>query len=422
MGPVRTTHGDVRPPTIPRMRRADAERARAGRAARPGASRRALSSGPDALLERLRPAGNAALSALLTVQRQDDEPAPLLTPAQIAIARRFYTGQPGLYTPAIVAQLRTALGLDGAGGVDDALVLAVATWQSTDGAGDPSLTVDGMAGPRTLPRIFRHGLNEAGEGERFGREVQKGVVDEWATLATAEARRDTLVGLVGDRLAAASVPAVTPAFDPDPTNAGSFNFPTWAMRVGREELEKPSLTQEEAAELADTVYHEARHTEQWFRMAQLRALHGLSARGIAAELGIPANIAQLAKDAPLAKGSMQAVIAQGWWDSVYGAGSAGRDAVLTELDRAGTALTKARERFDKDPTPANQKALDAATARNARAFARYRNLPEENDAWATGPAAAAGVTTGSPEPATPPPAGGPAHDVAPDDDLPGAGP
>ena len=72
------------------------------------------------------------------------------------------------------------------------LVLAVAEWQSTEGAGSPALAIDGKAGPRTPPRIFRGGLNVDGEGEAFGGEVQTDVIDEWATLATAEARCNRL--------------------------------------------------------------------------------------------------------------------------------------------------------------------------------------------------------------------------------------
>ncbi len=407
--------------------------------------------GSTVWIEHLRPAGNRAITSIImrTVQRQDDEaPAeaeavPLLDEAQVAGARRYYTAQPWLYTPAIITQLREALGLDGEGGVDDALVLAVAEWQSTEGAGDPALAIDGKAGPRTLPRIFRSGLNVEGEGEAFGGDVQAEVIDEWATLATAEARRDRLVELVNERLTAAGVPEVTPAFDPNANNAGSFDFPTWRMLIGRGRLGADSISAADAKDTADTVYHEARHTEQWFRMAQLRAAQGLGAAAITTELGIPARIATEARAAPLERGSMEAVIAQGWWDSVYGSGAAHREATLTEIDRAATARTQAQTRFDANPTAANQATLDRASVRFDRAFAAYRNLPEENDAWATGPAAAAGITSGSPEaepepeaapdaeglggeagaPAgSPPPAGGPAHGTFPEANLPAGSP
>lgn len=401
--------------------------------------------GSTGWIEHLRPAGNRAITSLLraAVQRQDEEapaeaPAeaiPLLDEVQIADARRYYTSQPWLYTPAIITQLRTALGLDPDGGVDDVLVVAVAEWQSTEGTGSPALLIDGKAGPRTLPRIFRAGLNVVGEGEAFGGDVQTEVIDEWATLATAEARRDRLVELVNQRLASAGVPPVTPAFDANANNAGSFSFATWVMRIGRARLEGDSISEEDARNIAATVYHEARHTEQWFRMAQLRASQGLGVAALATELGIEARIARLARAEPLVRGSMDAVIAQGWWDSVYGSGSAHREAVLTEVDRASTERRAAQTAFDTNGTAANQTRLDRANERFATAFAAYQNLPEENDAWATEPAAAAGITGGSPEPepepvgegvegeggdpaGTPPPAEGPAHGTLPEAALP----
>jgi len=407
------------------------------------AARAPLGAPIESLLGRFQPAGNRAIATLLgpAVQRQDEgeagadagdaAPAPVLDAAQIADARRFYTSQPSLYTPAIVTQIRTTLELAPDGGIDDDLVLAVANWQTENGTDDPALKVDGKAGPRTLPRMFRSGLNVEGEAEAFGGEVQAGVIDQWATFDSADARRDALVGLINARLAGIGVPEVTPAWDANENNAGSFNFPTWAMRIGKKRLGGDSISLADAKDIADTVYHEARHTEQWFRMAQLRAAQGLSAAGIATELGIEARIAALAKAAPLVRGSMEAVIAQGWWDSVYGAGSAHRDATLTEIDRASTARRQAQKRFDDNPTPANQAALDRAKARFDRAFAAYQNLPEENDAWATGAAVQPGVTSGSPEPApaedegegadaagTPPTTDGPAHDVLPDENLP----
>ncbi len=365
------------------------------------------------------------------MQRQDAEAATALATAppalasgpldadQVADAMRFYTAQPRRYTPAIVQELRTSLGLDAGGGVDPALVQAVATWQQTEGGNDPALVVDGKAGPRTLPRIFRHGLNEPGEGQAFGEAMQAGAIAEWATLATPEARLHRLVELVNEPLAAHGVPAVSEAFDPDPVNSGSFDFPTWRMLIGRTPLAAAQLDTAAAKDLADTLYHEARHAEQWYRMAQLRAGQGLSAAGIAAELGIPARIARQARTEPLDPRSMQGLIAQGWWDSVYGAGAEQRNLTLTEVEQAALALRRARGRFAANPTTANQASLDRAQARFDRAHDAYRNLPEENDAWATGPEAAAGVTAGTP---APPPAVQSGPDTGPGEGGPAAGP
>ena len=67
-------------------------------------------TGATMLVDRLRPAGNAAITSLIrgSVQRQGVDPAPpLLTPAKVADARQYYTSQPTQYPPAIITQHRT---------------------------------------------------------------------------------------------------------------------------------------------------------------------------------------------------------------------------------------------------------------------------------------------------------------------------
>jgi hypothetical protein len=359
----------------------------------------------------LRPAGNQAIAAALQpavalngtrqaalqpLLRQAAPPsADLLDAKQITHARQFYTAQPGLYSKKIIAQLREALGLDPAGGVDDDLVLGVAKFQSEQGTDKPGLKVDGMAGPRTLPRIFRAGLNVKATGKAFGKQAQKEVIDAWQTLPTPEARRDKLVELLNTRLAANQVPPVTPAFDKNPVDQGSLDPEFWQMQIGKQLVASAALSQKQAQNLVETVWHEGRHAEQWFRMAQFRAAQGLSARGISAELNLEATVAGKAKNQPLALGSMEAVIAQGWWESVAGSGSAHREAVLTEVDCAAALKKIVQEKAKANPTPANLAALERAKQRFDKAFAAYQDLPEENDAFATEHAAGEGVSSGT---------------------------
>lgn len=380
------------------------------------ATPRAAASIP-AWLATIAPAGNRAITAAIRqvqhvqqVQRQEapaadadapaaDAPAeaPLLDAAGIADARRWYTSQPWLYTRPIIVQIRTSLGLGPDGGPDAAMVLAVARFQSTDGAvDDPSLVVDGKAGPRTLPRIFRSGLNVAGQAEAFGAEVQGQVVDAWATFPSARARLDKLVDLVNQRLDGAGVPRVAAIFDTGSAGGGHFDDTLWAMAVSQRRLEADTIDITQAQMITEMVYHEARHAQQSWQIARLRAAQGLSAAGITAETGIRADIATQAKAAPLVRGSMDALIAQGWWDSIYGDGAAHRVQVLTELDCAGRAARRAKATMEADPSPANTAAFATAKARFERAHAAYQELPEENDAWATGGRARTGITAGSP--------------------------
>lgn len=111
---------------------------------------------------------------------------------------------------------------------------------------------------------------------------QEGVVDGWAKLATSKDRLAALVALVNKKLVAAGVPPREGRLRHEPGEPRQLDFTTWTMLVGQGPLGRESLSEAEAKDLADTVYHEARHTEQWFNMAQLRAGQGLSAKALGA--------------------------------------------------------------------------------------------------------------------------------------------
>jgi len=378
-------------------------RSRATVSPTPAAPQREAVRPEHPLLALQRLAGNAAVALL--VQRQDHPPddAPLDS-AAAARAVSFYRQQPWLYTAEVVRGLRTRLSLDPDGGIHADLAQAVARFQRDEGSNDPALHVDGMAGPRTTPRLFPSGLSAPGEGSRFGGDAQAGVFDRWDQLGSAQARADALIAAVNQRLTAAGVPELTARlYDGEsPNEQGSFDFPTWTMQLNRLLLDQSGLERDDAADLANTVYHEARHAEQWFAMARLRAGQGRGAGVIAAELGIPPRIATAARAAPIRPGSMEAVSASGWYESVYGSRSAHRESVLTRLDAADWALTEARCRCERQPSQANDDRRDRAQERLDRLHDQYRDLPEENDAWATGPMAEPGVTSGTPHPAAVP--------------------
>jgi hypothetical protein len=108
--------------------------------------------------------------------------------------------------------------------------------------------------------------------------------------------------------------------------------------------------------MANFVIHESRHAEQWFNMAQLRAGQGRTAAQIATQLGIPQRIATAAAAAPIAANSAKAIVVSGWYESVYGGGSAHRNTTVTDVVA--------------NNTPAN--------------YAAYAALPEESDAFQVG--------------------------------------
>ena len=333
-------------------------------------------------------AGNQAVQRFLatrpgssSVQRVgEDAEANPLSRSQAAAAVSFYRSQPRRYTPAIISLIQDAVGTTPSGTISNEDVQAVARWQTKlNESEDPSLKVDGMAGPRTLPTLFRSGLADQGAIDNYSKKAHD-LLDKWAELGTAEARINKLVELVNKELTIANVPNCDPKIDDAEGNLGQFEFETWALDIGKPAFEKDDPTPAEKADMADTIYHESRHAEQWYRMAQFQASQGKSAQQIADDMSIPKKIADKAFADPLKKGSMDALIAEGWNESVYGSRASFRNKVLKELAAAGKALEKAQAEFDKNPTPANQKKLDAANARDDKARADYFNLPEENDA------------------------------------------
>ena len=116
-----------------------------------------------------RRAGNRAVQAALLQRQVADEPAGPLNATQVAAAIRFHTRQTERYTPEIMREIQARVGVEQTGVADAATVQAIATFQQTEGTEHPELKVDGMAGPRTLPRMFPTGLKAPGEGQKFGR-------------------------------------------------------------------------------------------------------------------------------------------------------------------------------------------------------------------------------------------------------------
>jgi hypothetical protein len=299
---------------------------------------------PATLVQLQHTLGNRAVTRMLgqSIQREDVD---LLSPGQAIKAMSYYKMRESQYTVTIISQLQAALGLPETGIVDEAMVQAAARWQ----AAHPPLKVDGMIGPRTLPALIPGGLAEQAAIETYAAGARGVIEGEWSGKSKEE-RATALMAKVNERLAAANVPVVGQTIQDLGGDAGQFDFTVWNILLDDSVLSKETLTDAEAADMADTVYHEARHAEQWYRMAQMRAGQGRTAAQIATEMGIPARIAAAATGSPLAKGSMDALIADGWYQSVYGSGSAHRERVL-------------------GPTGTH---------------AEYMNLPEESDAWRVG--------------------------------------
>jgi hypothetical protein len=245
----------------------------------------------------------------------------------------------------------------------------------------------------------------------------------------------------------------TPVYSTSGT-AGAFDRVTWTIEMNTDQFSSRvvnkvgDLNREEVGELVDTIYHEARHSEQAFKVAQMKAAEGKKATDIEKELSIPAQIAASAFTRPL-KGTEET---KGWeaftggrYEKYYGEVSKLRDEInelravfdsgskRQKITRIATRLNKIEQHindyFDDEQKKIeklkNQETVDKSVLKNIKAiklafnnfkaeynnqkgdpakydiakleglalalhearYTAYRDAEDEKDAWAVGGAA-----------------------------------
>lgn len=225
---------------------------------------------------------------------------------------------------------------------------------------------------------------------------------DWPKLDVA-GRADRLVSAANGQLEAIEVPAVAHEVA-KLSVAGQFDSERWLMQIGEKKpFSSADLDDTAASSLGATVYHEARHAEQAFRVARHLAGSGRGAAEIAAQLGIPVEIAASAAERPLSA-SGESDPAADWYAAESDAGRQLADATYTELDqwralsRSRWAALEAAQRNYQGLT--EQQGVDAAMLQSAEADwrsaydewkavsdayrairKRYQALPREQDAW-----------------------------------------
>jgi hypothetical protein len=155
---------------------------------------------------------------------------------------------------------------------------------------------------------------------------------------------------VNEELAAVGCPAVNVTVGAGMLSAAAeFEEQGWAMALNPEEFSHREgverigdLTDDEAGIIAMTVYHEARHAEQHFRVARLLAAE----HGDLGQLDVPEEVAQAAADAPLAGSRAERAEAADWRSNLIGADSTYREAVTWWLGEARKAAHLAHDGLD----------------------------------------------------------------------------
>lgn len=338
------------------------------------------------ILQMQRFVGNQAVLRL--IQRQDEtdadpNPTPPLNEAQVGSALVWYSGQPARYTPAIIQQIRGRVGRSAATGpltADD--VQAIARWQIDNALAER----DGKAGTTTLATMFPAGLASDDAIETYASQAH-GLEREWQFL-DASARQQRLEQLINDRLPP-GVSHIPMEIRPGQQPEGVMDYHNWRMLIAQHVVENANggspttggIPQIDFGSLVNILYHEARHAEQTFMMARMLAGRGQSASYIEHHLEIPEDIATAATQNPLPVGSVEAVIAQGWYDSSYGSGADETDQTYTQVLHALADRNHAAGEAHAHPDEETLGALAGAWRRFRRAVGPYRSLPEEADAF-----------------------------------------
>jgi len=196
------------------------------------------------------------------------------------------------------------------------------------------------------------GIQDPGNIEQYVRET-------WGdanSCMSPDARAEKVVAHVNEQLQGVGVPLVSWRFDASQGTGAAFEFWTWQMALGDSPYSMDvadNASPDQQAWQVSAVYHEARHAEQWFRMARERIGLGATIEQIVHVTSMPDWVVQWAAQSPITQCDASQYEAEEWYQSVYGAGATHRDQTLSNVQGH---------------------------------YQDYRQLPEEADAWRTGDA------------------------------------
>lgn len=189
--------------------------------------------------------------------------------------------------------------------------------------------------------------------------IEQYVRDTWGDANSCMSPNDRAQAVVDDvnrQLANEGIPQVGWRFNSAHGTGAVFSFNDWHMELGETPYSMDiadNATPEQQAWQVSSVYHEARHAEQWYRMARERIGLGATPEQVVQVMQIPDWVALAAAADPITQCDASQYEAEQWYHSVYGDGAGHRNDTLNDV----------QNNYDE-----------------------YRNLPEESDAWRTGDA------------------------------------
>ena len=244
------------------------------------------------------------------------------------------------------------------------------------------------------------GLGKISSLEGFATAI-KDIQKDWGKWS-ADERVNKIGAATNARLTAAAVPPFRSVVKATTEWKGFFQHALWRFSISDALVTGATLNNTDAADLANTALHEARHAEQHFLSARYSAgpPDNKSAAAIAAEQDIPDAIAKEAVKAKfdartdatvaaLGKQMYKAMITEGALNQAISDDDYtkemkdARDEAIKSLAAMKASVTDATI---ADAT-AKRDTLKAAIAEVERRYTLYRNIPYEADAHEVGDAA-----------------------------------
>jgi hypothetical protein len=271
----------------------------------------------------------------------------------------------------------------------------------------------GQALGRSVLAVQRASLTDSGIQKDFEGGL-RAVFQNWAKLKRTE-RTTALQGLINGQLEVVGAPGIMVVplkvggalTNIGPTTLGRFEAQFWSMNVRQNDLDN-ALSKEGEAELADTLFHETRHVEQFVRAVRWLAGKRVAPAEIAAQLGMAVErvqevLSMKGSSGASRKGGDQQ--AETWATSIPGSRQvedkrAVADARFSKASAAVNALhveflplrRKGTEAVPK-PTVRYQERLElveqefgAAVEDRKQAYRAYEQQAHEADAFAVGEA------------------------------------
>jgi hypothetical protein len=224
----------------------------------------------------------------------------------------------------------------------------------------------------------------------------KALQGAWAGKSPIE-RGDAMIGAANAALVTSKVPTYLDHEIKDMTARGSFNRSAWKFNIRKATVEAPSLTNDEAGEVANVVAHESRHAEQHFLRGRYLAGTGMLAPDIEAATGLETTIATKAFNHKLTAADPRFAEAKKM-DKAFGADGAKNRAIsdqvdveITKLDSQRADAAAARSALQATATASTiaegkhkLASLKAQTLKVEQAYLAYRAIAYEADAHEVG--------------------------------------